>query len=130
MVANLSVGADGVPMIMIMMSEVLRVLFGLCYRRSNDVSRPGSCIVSSQGKLYILEKPKPSEGDLRIFEIHLPWHETTMPGFITSITFPLPKVITVCPLDKIHEPFRLVECDTKILLVGFFREATEGERPT
>ncbi|KAM0854963.1 hypothetical protein ACQ4PT_050086 [Festuca glaucescens] len=125
--AALSVGADGVPTIMIMLSDVSRVLFATTgdnhWRFSAWSLCPKWGTVSSQGKLYVLQNlmsddDDVDEGELRILQIDPPRHEA-MPGFTTS-SFSAPKVIAICPAGKLRRPFSLVECDdSEVLLVGY-----------
>ncbi|CAM0910677.1 unnamed protein product [Alopecurus aequalis] len=120
--ASLSVSADGVPMIMILLSDTRRVLFATTKDKQWSFStwsvypETNDCTISSQGKLYVLHNCK-SSGELHIFKIDPPRHE--MISRFTPYLFPPPKVIATCPSGKIHKPFKLVECDSEILLVDF-----------
>uniref|UniRef100_M8BID6 KIB1-4 beta-propeller domain-containing protein n=1 Tax=Aegilops tauschii TaxID=37682 RepID=M8BID6_AEGTA len=119
---SLSIGAERVPMLMIMLLDLSRVLFATTKDKQWSFSAwtfspDNSIISSSKGKIYMLQKPTSSSSDeLQIFQIDPPHHEKT-PGFI-STSFQPPKVIATCAKGKIHTPFELIECDSEMLLVG------------
>jgi hypothetical protein len=125
--AALSVGADGVPAIMIMLSDVSRVLFATTGDKQWRFSAWSLCpkwgTVSSQGKLYVLQNLMSAEhdddGELRILQIDPPPRHEGMSGYIPYL-FPAPKVIAVCPSSMLRRPFNLVECDdSEVLLIGY-----------
>ncbi|KAI5009439.1 hypothetical protein ZWY2020_011576 [Hordeum vulgare] len=125
--ASLSVGAQGVPMLMIVHLSLSRVMFATTKDEQWSFSAwsfsPDNRIISCRGKFYMLQqKPGSSKDDeLWIFQIDPPLHEKKS-GFTwssSSFSFHPPKVITIlCPKAKICSPFELIECDSQILLVG------------
>ncbi|XBI60560.1 hypothetical protein VPH35_041476 [Triticum aestivum] len=122
-IASLSIGADRVPMVMIVLLDLRRILFATTNDKQWSFSAwsfsPDNSIISSQGKFYMLHKPTPSTDEIWIFQIDPPRHEKTSGLISSSFSFQPPKVITIlCPKAKIRSPFELVECDSEILLVG------------
>ncbi|CAM0884182.1 unnamed protein product [Alopecurus aequalis] len=108
---SVSVSADGVIMVMILLSRLCRVAFATSagdrqWCVSSWSLSPTWRSVSFQGRLYILQRPR-YDSDPQILQIDPPQHKE-----IGS-----PKLIATCP-GKIQPPYHLVQCDADVLAIG------------
>ncbi|XP_010240573.2 uncharacterized protein LOC100832609 isoform X2 [Brachypodium distachyon] len=115
-----SVAANGVVTVMLGLYEMGRVACATTmdqrWRFSAWTFKRMWRPMAFQGKMYLLECHN-FQSDLQILEIDPPRPEDVADaGHFCSP--PEPKLIATCPAGKLQMPYRLVECDSEILVVG------------
>ncbi|VAH39353.1 hypothetical protein VPH35_024955 [Triticum aestivum] len=117
--ASLTVNAEGVVMITVVLPDVSRALFATTkdkqWRLSAWSFSPNGSTISSQGKIYMVQPKPTSSVELQILQIDPPRPEKIYGS--SSSSFPAPKVIAICPTGMLNALSELVECDSEILLV-------------
>ncbi|KAM3389017.1 hypothetical protein ACQJBY_011262 [Aegilops geniculata] len=120
---SVSVRADGVITVMIVIYNIYMLAFATSKDRQWNVPSwrlsPIGRLVSSQGKLYMMDNPTfhiDVHGDTHIFQISPPEHEGMGSG---SSPMPSKKLIATCPAGKMPAPQYLAQCDSEILVIGY-----------
>ncbi|XBI96894.1 hypothetical protein VPH35_033114 [Triticum aestivum] len=117
-VTSISVSIDGVVTVMIKLYNISRVFFATTKDQQWSVSTWNigwySEIISSQGKLFVLDSPTTYRREQHILQIDPPRldHDGN-----SSYLLP-PKLIATCPTDKISGMFYMEDCVSEILVIG------------
>ncbi|KAL6903587.1 hypothetical protein ACP4OV_004400 [Aristida adscensionis] len=117
--ASLSVDADGAITAMLALHRMGHVAYAtsgdLQWRMSAWALDGCNAPLPFQGKLYMAQLDPASFHHTDIFQVDPPQKEG---GVGSGSSLPEPKLIAKLPLDKLHRPIFLAECDSQILVVG------------